>query len=409
MIKKTFRIVLTLLVLFNFVYIPDVSAKTVADLQKDLDKKEQELKNQQDSIKYTDKQIANTKANINQAYINIGNIQNDMITKTKEIEQLNIEIANKDKEAKELIAFSQLSQGSSEYMEYIAGAETLTDFIYRIAITDQLLDYNNELINTMNQNIVANEQKKKELAAKEVELKNTQVVLSKQLNELGNKRDELDDYARSMEDEIKTAREVLKAYKESCKPNEDIDVCAKRILPPDTSFWRPIVSGYVTSEYGLRDTYVNGINVTKKNGVPQSLHAAIDLSNSNPYNTKLYAAAAGKVAAIFYDGGGGNQVVIHHNIIENGKSVKYTTYYCHLSSISVKEKQIVSKDTVVGYMGSTGNSSGPHLHFGMANGHWFTDYNYYSGYKAHSFNPRIKINFPTAHRSLFINRITKYN
>ena len=92
--------------------------------------------------------------------------------------------------------------------------------------------------------------------------------------------------------------------------------------------------------------------------------------------------------------GGGNQIIIHHLI--NGRY--YTSYYCHLSAFNVSVGQIVTKDTVIGKSGNTGNSTGPHLHLGLANGRWYADYySYYgnNGFIGHSFNPRNAIVFPS--------------
>ena len=91
--------------------------------------------------------------------------------------------------------------------------------------------------------------------------------------------------------------------------------------------------------------------------------------------------------------GCGNQIIVHHLI--NGKY--YTSYYCHLSTISVSIGLTVTKDTIIGKSGNTGNSTGPHLHLGLASGRWYADYySYYGndGFMGHSFNPRNVIVFP---------------
>ena len=124
-----------------------------------------------------------------------------------------------------------------------------------------------------------------------------------------------------------------------------------------------------------------------------NLHAAIDIST--PIGTTVYAVAPGYVAkTIRSNKGGGNQIIIHHLI--NGRY--YTSYYCHLSAFNVSVGQIVTKDTVIGKSGNTGNSTGPHLHLGLANGRWYADYySYYGndGFIGHSFNPRNAIVFPS--------------
>src|SRR5690606_7644327 len=84
------------------------------------------------------------------------------------------------------------------------------------------------------------------------------------------------------------------------------------------------------------------------------LHKGIDIANSR--GTPVYAADSGKVISTGYNGGYGNLVKIDHG----GGMV---TYYAHLSKIVVSSGSSVSKGQLIGYMGSTGRSTGPHLHF----------------------------------------------
>lgn len=101
-------------------------------------------------------------------------------------------------------------------------------------------------------------------------------------------------------------------------------------------------------------------------------HNGMDFSNHNIYGKKVVAAADGKimnVQLLDYSYG-------HHIWINHGKKV--ATLYAHLSRIVVKEGQYVKKGQVIGYVGSTGNSTGPHLHFGLlVNGVFQNPINYF--------------------------------
>lgn len=84
-------------------------------------------------------------------------------------------------------------------------------------------------------------------------------------------------------------------------------------------------------------------------------HSAIDIAA--PTGTPVFASDRGVVIrAGWSDVGYGNFVVIDHNI-------DYLTLYAHLSVVAVREGQVVAKGQVIGWVGSTGNSTGPHLHF----------------------------------------------
>ncbi len=84
------------------------------------------------------------------------------------------------------------------------------------------------------------------------------------------------------------------------------------------------------------------------------LHAGIDIANVS--GTSVYAAEAGKVIFSAYNGNYGNLIQVDH-----GGAL--TTYYAHLKTRLVKVGQQVTRGQLIGYMGSTGRSTGPHLHF----------------------------------------------
>lgn len=86
------------------------------------------------------------------------------------------------------------------------------------------------------------------------------------------------------------------------------------------------------------------------------LHSGIDIAGSGP----IVSVLSGTVEFVGWDSGYGNLVIINHGKI-NGKTLK--TKYAHLSSIAVKKGQRIKKGQGLGIMGSTGNSTGTHLHF----------------------------------------------
>ena len=112
------------------------------------------------------------------------------------------------------------------------------------------------------------------------------------------------------------------------------------------SFMWPVASYvYVSSRFGLR---VHPITGQKKS------HTGIDIASNQ--GTAVYASDGGSVTLAGWNGGYGNCIMIDHG---NG----YVTLYGHLSSISVSVGQTVSQGATIGAVGSTGNSTGPHLHF----------------------------------------------
>jgi len=399
--KKFKVILLTILLLVPSIVfqVEDTSAKTIRELKEQLEKLENEQAENNNNIARTEEELQNTRNQIQQNYAAIEQINLDIQKLDEEIEELNKEIKEKDNTTKNLMYSLQTTNGNSFYLEYLFGADSITDFIYRYSITEQITGYNEKLIEEMNKMIEENEQKEIELGEKQENLKNAQVALESQINVLLRANEQYGEIGSDIEEEIKATKQVIQMYKDAgCGEDDDISNCANQLLPADTKFWRPFSPGYVTSEYGWRYAiYSGGAQITSS-----GIHEGIDISNGYGSSNPIYSIANGKVVRVWYDQWGGNQLSIHHNI--NGKS--YTSSYAHMSRIIVKKGDVVTKDTILGYMGSTGNVTGPHLHLAISTGLRYTEYTGYSAYVARTVNPRTLINFPSS--GGWSDRITYY-
>ncbi|MCC8193654.1 MAG: M23 family metallopeptidase [Deltaproteobacteria bacterium] len=103
--------------------------------------------------------------------------------------------------------------------------------------------------------------------------------------------------------------------------------------------------GHLTSGFGTRVNPLTGKTV---------LHAGIDIANR--IGTSVIAPARGTVVSAGWQNAYGNCVVINH-----GNSI--TTRYAHMEKFTVKEGQVVNRGDVIGAIGNTGRSTGPHLHY----------------------------------------------
>lgn len=120
---------------------------------------------------------------------------------------------------------------------------------------------------------------------------------------------------------------------------------------------------YMTSAYGNRTYYMNGKQVS-------DFHLGIDLISAKYGTDYIVAFESGKVTYAGYNGGYGNVVYIDHG---NG----YQTRYAHQKYLNVKVGDNVQKGDVLGYMGVTGNVTGPHVHFEVRiNGNTVNPYDY---------------------------------
>ena len=117
----------------------------------------------------------------------------------------------------------------------------------------------------------------------------------------------------------------------------------------------PYYSNYITSTYGYRSVRIGS-----------SYHRGIDIKASK--GTSIYAVMDATVAETGYSSSQGYYIVLYHG---NGL---YTLYYHMCKATTLSEGEKVSQGDVIGYVGSTGNSSGSHLHFGVGVGGYTKEY-----------------------------------
>lgn len=300
----------------------------------------------------------------------------------KDIEELNKKIEKKNEEIKELIRFDQIADGENAYLEYLFGAKSFTDFIYRASIVEQLSSYNKKNITEMNDLIEQEKQLQESIKKEEKELQKLTIKLEDDYDSLGTDLVKLEETAMDVNDQVKAQKDIISMYKKmGCKDNQDVTTCSN--VPVVTGgFNHPLHGrGYITSYYGRRSSPCAGCS---------SYHRGVDISGSGISGAPVYASATGRVATIIYRAScAGNQIYINHTI--NGKN--YMTAYKHLLSMNVSVGQMVTPNTVIGYVGGGSNtpwdycSTGPHLHFETAYGHYSSNYLY------NTFNPASVVRF----------------
>ena len=403
--KKITYTLLILTVLFTTFSFPlttgNVQAKTLRQLKQELAEKEAEYNANKQKKQMTQAEINSAKNKIAEINKEVAQIQTDIENLKEEIEKLNIEIEEKKKEIKQIMNYYQLSNGENAYLEYVFNAEDFTDFIYRMAIAEQLSKYNDKLIDEFTAKIAENEQKTKELDSKTISLNKKREEIQVYLKKLNSELKEITDTAVSLEDEVKSMKANINIYQNEykCQLDEDVSNCAASALPVGTAFYRPVVSGVVTANFGYYSPF--GYS---------AFHYGIDFGGTG-HGANVYAVSTGTVSAISYRSScGGNMVFVNH--IVNGK--KYTSLYAHLASYNVSVGQTVTKDTVIGYVGGNpsiewwdGCSTGTHLHLQLATGWYPSLMNWNTFQYSNSFDPRQAINIP-AYGVWFSNRYTAY-
>ena len=397
--KKILTSIVCASLVASLLFVPaySVEGKTLGQTKAELNALEANLKKNQEEKEHTEEQINTAKVNVETIKKEMQTTNDEMQKLIAEIMKLNKEIDKKNEEIKSVMNFVQVSNGESAYMEYIFGAKDFTDFIYRITISEQMVDYNDRLVDEYNKMVKKNQEITKELQAKQVLLGQKQQDLEVQMSILKQKAENLAEGQLDLASQIKAQKEAINALK-GCKDSETLSSCAARqaaeasasggYTPNGSGFSRPTALGRISSEYGWRLHPTQGV---------RRLHTGIDIAATG--TVPIYATASGRVASITRRSScGGNVIYIHHSI--NGAT--FTSVYMHLRTMNVNVGQTVTPATQIGTMGGDPRiesydscSTGQHLHFTLATGLYFIDYSSYSTFESRTFDPRQKVLFPS--------------
>ena len=394
---KVFKVIIQIIfiscLIISNLYIPKVEAKTVGDYKTDLDNFLKEYEENLKDKQLTEEELATVKQNINDININISNISDEIIALNSQIDELNEDIKEKEKEIEDILLFFQLANGENAYLEYAFGAKTFTDFIYRLAVSEQLTSYNDELVEQYKQDIEDSKNKQKELAQKQVDLEKEQENLQKELVKVQNQLKEIDSLSLSLEQQIEASKKQLQFYLDNgCDLSDSIEECETTILPEDTGFVRPLKQGMITGWYGPREPVPGAVS--------DDFHDGLDMSNSgaNYTNYYVYPIADGKVIyTLDRQSCGGYMVFIQHNV--NGQIL--ISGYWHMRKRLVDYNEFVTKDTPIGKMGGYQGteywdkcSNGAHLHLEVSTGRFAVADGEVTTYYSKRTNPVQYVNVP---------------
>jgi murein DD-endopeptidase MepM/ murein hydrolase activator NlpD len=140
----------------------------------------------------------------------------------------------------------------------------------------------------------------------------------------------------NLKNQIRTTMENIGGIKDYLSQQRDIYLSTPSGWPVD---------GRITSPYGNREHPTSG---------KDEFHSGIDIA-ADP-GRPVRATADGIVSFAGWSGGNGNLIVLEHGF-------KYSTFYGHNKSVAVKVGQRVKRGDIISYIGSTGNSTGPHVHY----------------------------------------------
>ena len=246
--------------------------------------------------------------------------------------------------------------GAISYWSIIFQATDFADLLDRITVVDEIMDYDqkvmDDLVATRKQieelkaglesDRAEQQAKKEEQEAKKAQQEAKVAEAQALLDQINADTEEVN---RQLEAESQAAAEIQAEIVEKQKQLEEERKQNNVVLNTGSGYYWPLPGNYkLTSAFGYR--------IHPITGQPHS-HTGIDIPA--PGGTAIHAAKGGQVVTSAYHSSYGNYVVIDHG---NGNS----TLYAHMSSRAVSAGQIVSQGDVIGYVGSTGSSTGNHLH-----------------------------------------------
>ena len=341
----------------------EASNEEKAKLKEQLDSMDRDKATLKTQIDTLDRQIANTEEQIE--------LRNELISSLQgQIEQKEVELAaaqqEKDEQYEKFKARVRVmyEHGDTSYLEVLLSSESISDFLFRYEAVSQIAQYDKNLFEELK---ALEEEVAQAKAALESD-KQAEVEARQELQQTKSQLDsQLSQREQSMAELQAASEEVAASYAEIEKEEQsiqaEIDRMAKELAEQEAArqqqnngggtvqvsggYTYPLPSGYrkVTSRFAMREHPVTGV---------YKQHTGVDVSA--PRGTTIMAAKSGTVIIAGRSTAYGNYVVINH-----GGGL--TTLYAHMSKITTTKGATVSAGDKIGEVGSTGYSTGNHLHF----------------------------------------------
>lgn len=371
--KRAFALVLFLVFVITFIpsslsisadYEDDLKAlqnkyaemeKKQEQLKKDIAAAQADKKAQQQIQAKVKEQITLTQEQIDFLEDSIENLDARIVEKENEVADKTVEIETNLELYKKRLRALYMSNNSS-LIGALFGANSFSDFLTSAQYINSITKHDNNLLNNLHADKVALQQIQEEIIALRAETQTQQ-------DEVEKKKAELDKQLNAVSYEIALLIKMEKEYKENQAEIEaemedvqkEIDTIYEKMKSAYDKYvggellW-PVRNFYkISSPYGYR-TWSSGY---------KEFHTGIDIAGSGIYGQPILSANTGTVMFVqsaYTTKGYGKYIIIDHG---GG----YSTLYAHASEVYVKLGDTVSRGETIGKVGSTGRSTGPHLHF----------------------------------------------
>lgn len=298
------------------------AAKKAAQATQNFHEAEQALHRLQEEIKSTEAKVVKTKKNIKK--------------KQKQIDEQNEDLGDR--------LTAMYKTGTVGYVDVILSSQSISDLMSNIGMVQKILESDQDMLRDLEKQHKKLKKMKKNLEDQQISLEASKV----ETEELKKKYKKEADEWRRKEEQLRAESQALAA--EAARTGGNADAIIKRNGGKvDTSnfAWPTRSNIVITSDYGWRVCPFHG----------NEFHDGLDICLTSGTNgSPVYAIANGVITRASWYGGYGNCITL---AVGNN----YSALYGHLSKFNCKNGQYVTRGQVIGYIGSTGNSTGPHLHF----------------------------------------------
>lgn len=309
---------------------------------------------------------------------NILALEEDLLTLDLEMEVLRVDKSDKETEiiaieeklklAKEEEALYQeqvaeriqvmYEYGDVEFLQILFESENLSDLFTRIEYINRVFNYDEKMFDEL-------EEMQREISASEANVEVANFELDAIIESTEAKRNKVEEIALEkglLKDLVESTQIFLEIQQEQLKADElELESNISETLDAIDALqytwddgilsWPSPGYNWITSPFGWRTHPIRGT---------KSFHNAIDIGV--PYGGEIVAAEKGIVVSSYYSSSYGNVITIYHGMREG---YKWYTLYAHNSKLLVSKEDEVERGELIALAGSTGWSTGPHLHFGV--------------------------------------------
>ena len=330
------------------------NATEISETQKKAEELEKKKKDAEKEKQSLEKQLESIVSEMEETKTKIEEKETEISAKEEELIQAKVDENDQYESMKKRIKY-MYENGNTQFVEILCESKSIGEFLNNAEYITTISEYDRTMLVEFQAVVKDVEEQEAALQAEYDELETMQ-------NDLITKQDSVTELMETKDAEIEQISSDLGDTKDKLSELQAAAAAAERkqqeknsgysnnagasVITGNGTFTHPCPGyTYISSEFGYREQPIAGASTN---------HKGMDFAA--PTGTPIYAAASGTVTSASYSGNAGNMIVINHG---NGLQ----TYYMHCNSMYVRAGQTVSKGQNIGAVGSTGNSSGPHLHF----------------------------------------------